>query len=75
MNRQTRTKAYGNWVDRGSVSFEKAAALHAIAVRNLGDFKPTYEVEVRDEAEPEIVHTLVVTRHETYSVAGLRGGE
>lgn len=74
MNRQSRVRDHGLWHNRGPVSFKEAAIAEAEYVATMVANR-TLEIQVRDEAEPEIVHTLVVTRHETYSVEGLRGGE
>jgi len=67
MNRQARVKGTIDWYSYGAVTFEDAAKLHAF---------PNWQgtVEVRDESEPEIVHTLTVERVTEYRVTNLRGG-
>jgi len=70
MNRQSSSPKSHGWVDRGPVSFKEAAIAEA-----KWNTKPKLTVQVRDEAEPEIVHTLTVTREVNYRVEGLRGGE
>jgi hypothetical protein len=56
------------------VSFKEAAIAEAEYVKSMLTSLPL-DFEVRDEAEPEIVHTLTVTREVNYRVEGLRGGE
>ena len=73
MNRQSRMINGGSWINRGPISF-KEAAIEESRLVPLRDGGKTV-VQVRDEAEPEIVHTLSVTRRDTYHVKGLRGGE
>lgn len=71
MNRQCYVNEVNGWVDYGAVSFAEAAMLEA------KQWAPSERltVQVRDEAEPEIVHTLTVLRQVVYSIEGLRGGD
>jgi len=74
MNRQSKLSSHRIWNNRGPVSFKDAAIAEAEYVKNMVKEGPL-DIEVRDEAEPQIVHTLTVTRHETYHVKGLRKGD
>jgi hypothetical protein len=74
MNRQSRVRDNGIWNNRGPVSFKEAAIAEAEYVKNMLHGR-THVIEVRDAAEPQIVHTLTVSRHETYHVKGLRKGD
>jgi len=70
MNRQARFQCQP-WHNNnyGSVTFEQAAIQHCNKFGSWGT------VEVRDESEPEIIHTLTVERVTEYRVTNLRGGE
>jgi hypothetical protein len=57
MNRQCYVNEVNGWVDYGAVSFAEAAILEAKEWS-----KDVVTVKVRDEAEPEIVTTLIVRR-------------
>lgn len=70
MNRQCYVNEVNGWVDYGAVSFAEAAILEAKEWS-----KDVVTVRIRDEAEPEIVHTLTVRRQVVYSIEGLRGGD
>jgi len=83
LNRQARIVgdgADGAWEDYGDVSLNEAAIAEAIAWFSCGakvgvtDFRPV-QVEVRDEANPDITWKLTVEREVSYRVRGLRGGE
>jgi hypothetical protein len=69
MNRQARLAGTDYpWHDYGAVTFEEAAKRYA-----FGGWHGT--LEVRDESEPEIIHTLTVEHVTEYRVTNLRGGE
>lgn len=72
MNRQSKRADLHGWMNRGAMSFADAAI--AEAQLWLEDGGHEVVVEVRDQAEPEIVHTLTVRREDRFVVSGLRGG-
>jgi hypothetical protein len=78
MNRQARlilsSKDTTSWSSYGAVTFEEAARLESIEAHKAG-LGTCGRVQVRDESEPEIVHTLTVERVVEYRVTNLRGGE
>jgi hypothetical protein len=69
MNRQARSVGEDKWSDCGPVTFESAAIWFA----ELRSLQVTSWVEVRDEAEPEVIRCLRVMPTRGYRVAGLRG--
>lgn len=72
MNRQSKRADLIHWANWGAVSFADAAIAEAELWFDDDDHEIV--VEVRDEAEPEIVHTLTVRREDRFVVSGLRGG-
>jgi hypothetical protein len=70
MNRQARKPDSGTWIGFGAVTFQKAAIEYAYIFADDGDV-----IQVRDESEPEVIHTLTVERVTEYRVSRLRGGE
>jgi hypothetical protein len=68
MNRQARFGEYGRWRDYGAVTLEQAAK------KFCQEYEVKGTIQVRDESEPEIIHTLTVKRVVEYRVTNLRGG-
>lgn len=69
LNRQARTECqHAQWDDYGPVSFAEAA-------RSLAQFydQDEIDIEVRDEAEPDDVRTIIVRRVVSFQCVNLRG--
>ncbi len=72
MNRQSKRADLIHWANRGAMSFADAAI--AEAELWFDDDDREIVVQVRDEADPELVRTLTVRREDRFIVSGLRGG-
>jgi len=72
MNRQARIYGCIAWFGFGDVTFEQAAKRLAMECPFSNEAET---IQVRDESEPEIIHTLTVERVVEYRVTNLRGGE